>query len=431
MAQANSDATAGPKLWGWFRGWELWSVRLPALTVVLLIEVIASCGMGLALSTEQISSHAIGRYALLCGLAISFEEIVHHSESVRRFFLGSGTLIGSDSVWTVAAVVTLPAGWAMLVAATIYAHTLLRVGREGSTLPHRVVLSGATVMVATLAASGTLSGLKSALSWLPEGPAQLVAVTLAVAVAHGCNYGLVHLVVYLARQDRSQHLNLVTREELVFEWVSLVLGAFTGEMVIHSPWFTPGALAILAMLYRGTMVGQLQVQSTVDAKTGLLNFTAWREVAHRALLRAGRTKQPVAVLLIDLDHFKRVNDTYGHLVGDQVLSAVADCVKNDLREYDMVGRFGGEEFVLLLDNADLYAAVAAATRLRESISELVIGDGIQVTASIGVAHSAHANATLDALLERADVALYEAKSAGRNAVRALAAFSDSPVAAVA
>jgi diguanylate cyclase (GGDEF)-like protein len=179
------------------------------------------------------------------------------------------------------------------------------------------------------------------------------------------------------------------------------------------------------------MVGTLQVQSTVDAKTGLLNFTAWREVAHRALLRAARTKAPVAVLLIDLDHFKRINDTHGHLVGDQVLTAVANCVKQDLREYDMVGRFGGEEFVLMLDNADLYAAVAAATRVRERISEVVVGDGIRVTASIGVAHSAHASATLDTLLERADVALYEAKSAGRNAVRALAAFGDSPVAAVA
>jgi diguanylate cyclase (GGDEF)-like protein len=259
----------------------------------------------------------------------------------------------------------------------------------------------------------------------------LLAIIAAVVVAHLCNYSLVHLVVYLARQDRSERLNLVTREELVFEYVSLVLGAFAGEMVLHSPWLTPGALAILAMLYRGTMVGKLQVQSTVDAKTGLLNFTAWREVALRALLRAARTKAPVAVLLIDLDHFKRVNDTYGHLIGDEVLSAVANCVKFDLREYDMVGRFGGEEFVLMLDNTDLYAAVAAATRLRESISELVIADGIQVTASIGVAHSAHASATLDTLLERADVALYEAKSAGRNAVRALAAFSDTPIAAVA
>jgi diguanylate cyclase (GGDEF)-like protein len=252
-----------------------------------------------------------------------------------------------------------------------------------------------------------------------------------VAVANLVNFSLVLLVVYLASQKRSEHVTGASREEVIFEYVSLILGVFTGQMVLHAPWLTPGALAILAMLYRGSMVGQLQVQSTVDAKTGLLNFTAWREVAHRALLRAARTKAPVAVLLIDLDHFKRINDTHGHLVGDQVLTAVANCVKQDLREYDMVGRFGGEEFVLMLDNADLYAAVAAATRVRERISEVVVGDGIRVTASIGVAHSAHASATLDTLLERADVALYEAKSAGRNAVRALAAFGDSPVAAVA
>jgi diguanylate cyclase (GGDEF)-like protein len=431
MTRAGSDATAERSVWRWVRGWGLWSVRLPALAAVLTIEVVAFAGAGIALSSEPVESHAVGRYALICGLAIAFEEIVRGSERLRRYFLGSGTLISSDSVWTVAAVITLPAGWATFAAFTIYAHSLIRTSRDGSARPHRVILSGATVMVATLAAAGALSGVSAVMSGLPNGPAELVSVAAAVIVAHLCNYSLIHVVVYLARPRSSEPLKLVTREELVFEYVSLILAAFTGEMVLHAPWFTPGALVILAMLYRGTMVGQLQVQSTVDAKTGLLNFTAWREIAHRALARAERTKAPVAVLLIDLDHFKRINDTHGHLVGDQVLSAVANCVKYDLREYDMVGRFGGEEFVLMLDNADLYAAVAAATRVRERISELVIGEDIRVTASIGVAHSAHASATLDTLLERADVALYEAKSAGRNAVRALAAFGDTPIAAVA
>ncbi len=224
---------------------------------------------------------------------------------------------------------------------------------------------------------------------------------------------------------------LVSHEELIFEYVTLVLGVFTGEIAIQTPWVTPGVLGILALLYRGAMVTQLQIETTIDPKTGLLNFNTWRDMARRALLRTERAKQPVALLLIDLDHFKRVNDTYGHLVGDQVLTAVSARIKADLREYDMIGRFGGEEFVLLLDNAELYAAVSAATRLRENISELEIGDGIRVTASIGVAHSAKSSATLEALLERADVALYDAKAAGRNTVRALAAFAEVPSDAVA
>jgi len=431
MARAGSDATAEPSAWSRFRRWGLWAEPPAALAVILLIEAVAAGGLVFALSSEHVASQTLGRFALICGMAVAFEEIIHTSERVRRFFLGSGTLIGSDSVWTIAALVALPAGWAALAVATMYTHTLIRVWRDGSTHPHRLILSGATVMVATLVGSATLSSLTSVLSWLPASPSHLVAVVGAVGVAHLANFALILGVVYLARHQRSQHVNLFSREEVIFEYVCQILGIFTGELVLHSPWFTPGALAILAMLYRGTMVGQLQVQSTVDAKTGLLNFTAWREVAHRALVRAERTKAPVAVLLIDLDHFKRINDTHGHLVGDQVLSAVANCVKYDLREYDMVGRFGGEEFVLMLDNADLYAAVAAATRVRERISELVIGEDIGVTASIGVAHSAHASATLDTLLERADVALYEAKSAGRNAVRALAAFGDAPIAAVA
>jgi diguanylate cyclase (GGDEF)-like protein len=224
---------------------------------------------------------------------------------------------------------------------------------------------------------------------------------------------------------------LVTHDELTFEYVTLILGGFTGVVVLHSPWVSPAVLPVLALLYRASMVSQLQVQSTVDQKTGLLNFTAWREMATRTLLRSERANQPVAVLLIDLDHFKRINDTYGHLIGDEVLTAVADCVKSDLREYDMVGRFGGEEFVLLLDNADLYAAVATATRVRERISELVVADDVRVTASIGIAHSIKSSVSLDAMLERADVALYEAKAAGRNTVRALAAFAEAPGEAVA
>jgi diguanylate cyclase (GGDEF)-like protein len=171
-------------------------------------------------------------------------------------------------------------------------------------------------------------------------------------------------------------------------------------------------------------VTKLQAESSTDQKTGLLNFTSWRETTVHSLVRTARLRQPVALMLIDLDHFKRINDTHGHLMGDQVLAAVANCLRTDLREYDAVGRFGGEEFVVFLDNADLYAAVAAANRLRASISAVVIDGTDRVTASIGIAHSSKSSASLEALLERADAALYEAKAGGRDQVRAVSASTE-------
>jgi diguanylate cyclase (GGDEF)-like protein len=430
MPHASQDATA-VRARGRPRNWSLWTIPKPAIALVLVVDLLAIVGVLVAVLPEPPKSAELGRFFLLIALCVVFGEASDRSDRMRQYLGSDRAWVDTTSVWAVAAAMTLPTGWSGLCVIGLNLHTLERGRRQHSVRAHRIIYSGAVEVLATLAAAQTRRSIRAVTDAVPAGPRSLLAVSAALACFIIVNLALVYLVIYLVMRPNSWREVVLSYEELVFEIATLVLGVLTAQVVLRSPWLTPGVLLVLALLYRGAMVTQLQVESTIDAKTGLLNFTSWRDLATRALLRTQRTKQPVAVMLIDLDHFKRVNDTYAHLVGDQVLSAVADCVKSDLREYDMVGRFGGEEFVLLLDNADLYAAVTTATRLRQSISDLSVGDGVRITASIGVAHSAQSSAPLDALLERADVALYEAKSAGRNTVRALAAFAGTSGDAVA
>jgi diguanylate cyclase (GGDEF)-like protein len=163
---------------------------------------------------------------------------------------------------------------------------------------------------------------------------------------------------------------------------------------------------------------QLRSEARTDAKTGLLNAAAWNREAERQIAHAARTDESLAVLLLDIDHFKLVNDTYGHLVGDQMLKAIATAIQEEVRTYDVAGRFGGEEFVLFLTDADLVRAHRVAERVRDRIAALVVApagvDPVQVTVSIGVSMFDSDGTDLTELLASADVALYRAKAAGRD-----------------
>jgi diguanylate cyclase (GGDEF)-like protein len=165
-------------------------------------------------------------------------------------------------------------------------------------------------------------------------------------------------------------------------------------------------------------------QSRVDSKTGLLNVSTWEREADIELSRSIRTRNPIALAVLDIDHFKRVNDTHGHLVGDRVLKAVGDMLKAQLRDYDKAGRFGGEEFVLLLAQADEDAAGKIAERVRQRIGDMSVpiddrpeAPCVQVTISIGVSAMQRSDPReLTDLLAAADSALYQAKQAGRDRV---------------
>lgn len=157
----------------------------------------------------------------------------------------------------------------------------------------------------------------------------------------------------------------------------------------------------------------------IDPLTGLTSRRAFTETADTEIQRALRYRLPLSLLMIDLDHFKAINDTHGHVTGDAVLASFAHTVAQQVREVDVVGRLGGEEFVVLLPNVAAGEAAQVAERMRQAVadSELMVnGQRLVYTASFGVAEFDARELTLSSLLSKADIALYRAKRLGRNRV---------------
>jgi diguanylate cyclase (GGDEF)-like protein len=155
----------------------------------------------------------------------------------------------------------------------------------------------------------------------------------------------------------------------------------------------------------------------VDPLTQIWNRRAFLELAAQELSRARRHGSAVGLLMVDLDHFKRINDVHGHPAGDAVLVEVAARVRGVLRESDQVARYGGEELVVLVPGCGPAGAYAVAERVRRAIGGRTVrfgGAGLRVTASLGVAAARDAGERLQGLIARADEALYRAKRAGRD-----------------
>ena len=158
--------------------------------------------------------------------------------------------------------------------------------------------------------------------------------------------------------------------------------------------------------------------ATTDSLTGILNRRHFMDQLARERLRAIRYATGFSILMLDIDHFKRINDTYGHPIGDEAIKAMAAAADKCLRPTDAIGRFGGEEFVVMLPHTDEAGAVMAAERIREAVGQIVVPAGtndVRFTVSIGAATYAR-GVTVDQFLECADKALYAAKTGGRNQV---------------
>ncbi len=157
----------------------------------------------------------------------------------------------------------------------------------------------------------------------------------------------------------------------------------------------------------------------IDWLTGVFNRSHLFTLATQEFFVAQRYDQPLSICMFDIDHFKQINDRYGHLIGDQVLRVVAQTARHQIRAADSLGRFGGEEFIILLPNTRVTAGVMLAERLRAALAELRVSTAkgeISVTISAGVAERLPADETIDRVIDRADQALYAAKQQGRNCV---------------
>ena len=167
----------------------------------------------------------------------------------------------------------------------------------------------------------------------------------------------------------------------------------------------------------------------IDALTGLYDRGHWQEQAEATLRRHHATDEPACLVMLDIDHFKQINDQHGHTVGDEVLRALARIVLSNVRATDCAGRYGGDEFAIVLRGMHLDGATAVAHRIREQVQALQLHDmpGLQFTTSMGVATADHRHSSLRAWTNAADAELYQAKAAGRNRVSASSMPDMAPV----
>ncbi|MEP6600008.1 MAG: diguanylate cyclase [Actinomycetota bacterium] len=409
------------------RRWALWSTSPRLIGFTLGVELMAVGVAGLALRSEAFSLQTAQRMALCLGLSIGFEELTRRIERLR-FRLTSGALVDLSSVWIFAATVVLPPGYATVLIVVMRTHLWLRQQRGSGMRLYRQVFTAAAFVLASQAAGGVRSAVDGRLDALPPGLSVALIIGIALCVYLAVNVTLVLTAIWLATRPASLRSMMPTWDEVSLEIATLSLGGLIALAVLHQPWSALLVLPPMLVLQRSALVRQLEEAATIDAKTGLLNPLAWQRVGQREIARAEREHTPVAVLIADLDHFKSVNDTFGHLIGDVVLARAGQCLVDELRGYDSVGRFGGEEFVAVLPDVDIDVALLIAERIRARVAALSIDatsgikpsvlaeGGYHLSTSIGVAcYPAHGT-DLVTLLSGADTALYRAKRAGRDRV---------------
>ncbi len=235
----------------------------------------------------------------------------------------------------------------------------------------------------------------------------------------------VKLFTHISREDGRSYLGvpMKLRDEVigVLALLSLKKDAYNLDEIRLIETIASQASASIenALLFE-----QMEKLAVTDGLTGLFNRRYFYEMAEKELARAIRYKKTMALIMIDLDHFKQTNDQFGHLVGDQVLQLIATNCTKIMRKIDILSRYGGEEFVVLLPETDLKEALTVADRLREAIasSQLVTEKGVvRVTGSLGVSTLGMCAPEIRLLIDCADIALFEAKNTGRNHVKCFTA----------
>ena len=256
----------------------------------------------------------------------------------------------------------------------------------------------------------------------------MLAVAVAAMVQWTVNAGL--LLPAIKGADPAVRIRdmILAREAVQNDATELCVAVLVTLGIAVTPLTIVFAFPFVTLLQRSFRHVHLVNASRVDSKTGLLNAGTWEREAASEVARAVRTHTPLAIALVDIDHFKAVNDSFGHLVGDKALREVARTLKIFLREYDLVGRFGGEEFAILLPQAKETDAYRIAERIRTHVGAMPIdvhddptAEPVRLSISIGVAAlgaswDSGTGSQLTDLLAAADRALYQAKQNGRDRV---------------
>jgi diguanylate cyclase (GGDEF)-like protein len=399
--------------------WPLFTMPGSLIAYVVGVAACALVLIGWEAAHTPLRAGSLALFAALLAAAVVC------IEAMRRLGQPSGVSRDLLSAWWLPIALLLPPLYALIAPFGIGFVLYLRVRR----IPvYRRVFSSAALGLAGATASATFHlavpqslrvSLEESHAWL--GRPEVIGTAVACAVLFAVlNAGIVAIAAHLADPEAPLAKVLWDRESLLLDLTETCVGILVAVTCGLSFLLLLVSLPPVILLQRSLMHQQLAAAARTDPKTGLLNATAWQREADAEVTRALRAGGPLSLLLVDVDHFKRVNDSYGHLIGDDVLRALATELRQQVRESDVVGRFGGEEFTVLLPRTDGDGACRIAERLRSSACALSVATAdtqISVTVSIGVAELGQHGHDLFELLAAADLALYRAKDEGRNQVR--------------
>jgi diguanylate cyclase (GGDEF)-like protein len=407
-------------------GWPIWQLRPWLVGFIGLITAVYVAAIAVAVIAEPWpeSWRDVGLFAalLLC-TALTVE-------LTKRMGENAGLIKDVYTVWELPLAILLPPVYCLV--APIFRFTLTQVRIRRIPL-HRRVFSAAVVGLSNVSASLVFHAIVGQRFGVPPAigsPAALWLVAVAVAAITLWTVNTSLLFPAIKGADPTVRLRelYLARESVQNDVAELCVAVLVTLGVAVTPLTILFAFPFVTLLQRSFRHVQLVNASRVDTKTGLLNAGTWEREAATEVARAVRTHTSLAVALIDIDHFKTVNDSFGHLAGDRALRTVARALPIYLREYDLVGRFGGEEFALLLPQSKALDAYRIAERIRTHIGSMPItvsddadAEPVTLHISIGVAvlgarWNSSSGTQLTELLAAADGALYQAKRNGRNQV---------------
>ena len=407
------------------RTWQVWELAgwLRAYVIAVVIADLIAIGVAAYLWVPGVRAWQLLLFAALLGcVAVTVEMTRSRGEA-------AGLIKDTYAIWELPAAILLPPVLGLLAPIPRIALTQWRIRQIA---PHRRVFSAGVISLSYGAANVTFRFLGShvaQVAGIPGGPGEqvtlrwLLAVVLAGVIAWTVNNLLILPAVKGSDPTVQVRDVIATREGILNDLAELCAAALVTVAIFCSPFSILLALPLVIVLQRSSLHSQLLSDLRLDGKTGLLNPGTWRKEASAEVNRASRTRARVAVALIDIDDLKTFNDGYGHLAGDNALAMVAGLLRSLLRERDIVGRFGGDEFAVLFPQTDVDHAHAVMERLRAQIASTAINPGadsgdprLRCTVSVGLAALPGEAASLTDILALADSALYHAKNAGRDRV---------------
>ena len=385
---------------------------LPRLARIYIASVLAMAAIAAVLSVlvaPPSLEHAPAALVLLVCASIA-QQFKVKSPKHQSYY--------TTTIFFFAAAIILRPAFAIVIVLAAHALELLRVRYrwyiQAFNVANFVLCAIAAAAVFGVGQSGHSAG----------GRAALFAVLAGVTFV-GLNHLLTALVIMWARRVPISRAGTMDWENLGTDIALMSVGALGSLLWLTDPWLAPLCLGPLFLIYRSLLVPNLKEEARTDPKTELANMKHWNQVAQVEIERARRFRRPLSVALADFDLLREVNNRHGHLVGDQMIRAVADAIRAELREYDLPARFGGDEFAILMPETTLPEAMAVAERIRRGVESILVkgGDGSRPAASVsvGVALFPGHGRTASDLLAGADRAVYQAKALGRNRV---CAFGD-------